>query len=238
MQEVAYTTEIPAGGHWSLRLHRGTSLRITDVDGGANVGMVFFSSENSLERYNAPDTLKGQHTFKLTKGNCLYSDMGRVFASIVEDSLGWHETLCGNSHAEHVTQQWGKRDYQNNQNAWHQNGTDAFLIELSKYGLTRADLPANVNWFNKVQTDANGQMALAEGHSTKDSQVELRFEMDTLVVLHTCPHPLSSAAEYPIGQVQLELGLAEPVAEDDYCKNWCEENKRAFQNNDLYYLGV
>ena len=48
--------------------------------------MLFYNPDNLLERYNAPDTLKCQHTFKLTRGNCLYSDMGRVFCSIVEDT--------------------------------------------------------------------------------------------------------------------------------------------------------
>jgi len=34
------------------------------------------------------------------------------------------------------------------------------------------------------------------------------------------------------------LGEAEPVSEDDYCKNFRPENKRGFQNNALYYLAA
>ncbi|WP_156504564.1 DUF1989 domain-containing protein, partial [Oleiphilus sp. HI0066] len=98
IRSISYTTQIAEGSHWSFRLRKGTILRLTDLLGGANVGMLFYNPEDLLERYNAPDTLKCQHTFKLTKGNCLYSDMGRIFASIVEDSLGWHESVCGNSH--------------------------------------------------------------------------------------------------------------------------------------------
>ena len=94
-----YTTDIPGASHWSLRVRKGTLMRLTDLVGDANVGMLFYNPENLLERYNAPDTLKCQHTFKLTRGNCLYSDMGRIFASIVEDDLGWHESVCGNSNA-------------------------------------------------------------------------------------------------------------------------------------------
>jgi uncharacterized protein YcgI (DUF1989 family) len=66
----------------------------------------------------------------------------------------------------------------------------------------------------------------------------LRFEMDTLVLLHTCPHPLESSEDYPRTAVQIELGAAEAVAEDDYCKNFRPENGRGFQNNELYYIGV
>lgn len=237
IKSIAYQTTLPAGGHWSLKMRRGTVLRLTDIDGGANAGVLFYNPENLLERYNAPDSLKCQHTFKLTQGHCLYSDMGRIFASIIEDDCGWHDTVCGNSHAEQVAQQWGRRDYQNDRNDWHQNGTDAFLTELAKYGLGKADLAANLNLFSKVVTDASGKFSLAS-ENTQGKQVALRFEMDTLVIVHACPHPLNTAAEYPRKPLLLELGEAETIAEDDACKNLCSENTRGFQNNALYHLGL
>ena len=169
IQSIDYDTVIAAGGHWSLKMRRGTVLRLTDVAGGANVGMLFYNPDNLLERYNAPDTLKCQHTFRLSTGNCLYSDMGRVFASIVDDTLGWHETVCGNSDAALVARRWGARDYQGDGNQWHQNGYDAFLVELAKYGLGRADMAANINWFSKVTVDASGNMVLIPGHSVAGS---------------------------------------------------------------------
>ena len=107
IRSVDYTTELKTGSHWSLRVRRGTIMRLTDVLGGANVGMLFYNPDDLLERYNAPDTMKCQHTFKLTKGNCLYSDMGRIFASIVDDNLGWHETVSGNSHSALIEARWG-----------------------------------------------------------------------------------------------------------------------------------
>jgi len=237
IRSIDYTTKLPSGCHWSVRLPRGSVMRLTDVDGTANVGMLFYNPENLLERYNAPDTLKCQHTFKLTRGNCLYSDMGRIFASIVDDDFGWHETVAGNSHADQVAQRWGARDYQHDRNQWKQNGTDAFLVELAKYGLGAADLAANVNWFSKVAVSNAGDMRLDTGAGAPGDQVTLRFEMDTLVLLHTCPHPLDDSPEYPRGSVSIEMGAAQPVAEDDYCRNFRPENGRGFENNALYYIG-
>ena len=238
LHSCSYTTELPGAAHWSLVMRRGTEMCLTDIDGGANVGMLFYNPQNPLERYNAPDTLKCQHTFKLTRGNCLYSDMGRIFCSVVADDLGWHETLCGNVTADQVSSLWGARNYQEDRNDWHQNGHDAFLVELAKYGLTAADLAANVNWFSKVSADADGNLALQAGHRQAGDSVSLRFEMDTLVLLHTCPHPLDRAATYPHRPIRIELGLADPVADDDFCRNWCAENGRGFRNNDLYHLGL
>lgn len=212
-------------------------MTLTDLEGGANVGMMFYNPENLLERYNAPDTLKCQHTFKLTQGNCLYSDMGRIFASIVHDDSGWHDSVCGNSTAQMVSERWGKRSYQFQRNDWHQNGVDSFLVELTKYGLTNQDIGANLNLFSKVVTDAEGNLALANDHYNPGSQITLRFEMDTLVVLHTCPHPLNNAKRYPQKPVQIALTNSAPISDDDECLNHCAENIRGFKNNALYYLG-
>ncbi|EAT13204.1 urea carboxylase-associated family protein [Bermanella marisrubri] len=238
IRSIDYTTHIPSGSHWSLRVRRGTIMRLTDTAGLGNVGMLFYNPENLLERYNAPDTLKCQHTFKLTQGNCLYSDMGRIFASIVEDSFGWHDTVMGNSHAEHIEERWGKRDYQNDRNQWMQNGYDAFLVELAKYGLNGKDIASNLNWFSQVVTDQNGGLILAQDNKAPGQTVTLRFEMDTLVLLHTCPHPLNTAEIYPRESIQIELGTAHDIQEDDYCMNFREENLRGFKNNQLYHLGL
>ncbi|WP_317933377.1 urea amidolyase associated protein UAAP1 [Halioxenophilus sp. WMMB6] len=237
MPNQPYNTTIAAGGHWSLRLRRGTQMTLTDLDGGANVGMLFYNPDNLLERYNAPDSLKCQHTFKLTQGNCLYSDMGRIFASITDDSLGWHETVCGNSTPALVAERWGKRDYQHDRNDWHQNGHDAFLVELAKYGLGLADMAANLNLFSKVATDKSGDLRLEPGHSPAGSHITLRFEMNTLVLLHTCPHPLDVSASYPAKPVGVRIEAAAPVSDDDYCLNYRPENRRGFANNALYHLG-
>jgi len=180
---------------------------------------------------NAPDTLKCQHTFKLTRGHCLYSDMGRIFCSIVEDTAGWHDTVCGNSNRALVQQRWGLKSYQQCRNDWHQNGHDAFLVEGGKYGLGRRDLAANVNWFSKVSAEETGVLSFDPQASRKGAFVDLRFEMDTLVLLHTCPHPLNPAAAYPKSPVAVELRRAPAVQADDFCLNACAENVRGFSEH-------
>jgi urea carboxylase-associated protein 2 len=231
---VIYETLIAGGKHWSLTVRAGLRLRIIDSDGGANVGMLLYNPQNPLERYNAPDTLKCQHTFKLTKGHCLYSDMGRIFCSIIEDTAGWHDTVCGNANRELVAARWGEKRYQQVRNEWTQNGHDAFLVEAGKYGLGRRDLAANVNWFSKVWADEDGTMRFDPDHSGPGGFVDLRFEMDSLILLHTCPHPLNTAVQYPRGPIVVRIGAANPVAADDYCKNYRPENVRGFANTEFY----
>lgn len=236
--QTEYTTTIPGASHWSFRIRRGMQLRLTDLKGGANVGMLFYNPESMLERYNAPDTLKAQHTFKLTTGNCLYSDMGRIFCSITEDSLGWHETVCGNSTRASIESRFGEKTYQQANNEWNQNGYDAFLVELAKYGLGKKDMAANLNLFSKATVDGDGNISYVKDHSKADEHIVLRFEMDTLVVMHTCPHPLHPAGDYPRKPVQLVFERADEIAEDDACLNHCPENRRGFDNNHLYLIGM
>lgn len=237
MSNILYEYTLPGASHWSLRVRRGLQLTLRDVEGGANLGMLFYNPYDLLERYNAPDTLKCQHTFKLTEGHCLYSDMGRIFCSISADTAGWHDTVCGNSSAQSVAEQWQGREYQRQRNAWQQNGYDSFLVELAKYGLGPRDMAANINFFSKVITDSKGNLSLNEPSSVAGASVTLRFEMDTLVVMHSCPHPLNKSQDYPLRPVHCQLMPAPALAANDNCLNACDENRRGFENNRLYHLG-
>ena len=220
-----------------MRVRRGVALELTDLNGGGNVGMIMYNPENYLERLNLPDTLKCQHTFKITQGHCLYSDMGRVFCSVIEDDWGWHDAACGTCNAEIVAEKWGALNYQEARNDYLRNGRDCFLVELGKYGMGKRDLTGNMNWFSQVSVDDAGMLSL-DKRSAPGARVVLRFEMDTIVVLHTCPHPLDTAAEYPRCDIGYRLYTVPPPAADDPCRNSREENARGFANNELYYLGL
>lgn len=234
--EMMYEDRIEGGAHWSLVMRRGTVLRLTDLEGGANVGMLFYNPQEKLERYNAPDTLKGQHTFKLTRGHCLYSDMGRIFCSITADSLGWHDSVGGNLSDRKLQEKYAVQSYQEARNDWTLSGEHCFRVELAKYGLGPRDFAANLNLFSKVATDEAGNMRFVSDHSPAGATVDLRFEMDTLVILHTCPHPMNPAADYTRCPISYQIRKAEPVADDDLCMNSRPENKRGFQNNAIYHL--
>src|ERR1700745_956490 len=130
---VFWEETIQPGAAWSHVLKRGTALRLGDLEGGANVGAIFYNFDCPVERYNMPDTLKAQHIAHLTKGFVLYSDMGRILCSITDDTGGWHDPLCGHNDAAAVKRKYGASSYQTDRNAWHRNTRDNFLAEVSKY---------------------------------------------------------------------------------------------------------
>lgn len=217
---------LPGAASLSRVCRRGSQLTITDSEGGANVSALLYRAGEELERYCMPDTLKAQHVSRLTAGVALYSDMGRVLASIVEDSCGWHDTISGHTTPEIVAERWGANSYQAARNNWRRSAREAFLVELAKHGLGRRDLVANINFFSKTVVDEHGALRLVAGHSRAGARVKLRFELDTLLVLWNGPHPLAAGWSAPA--VHLLLEDAAPAGPEDPVRVGCEENERGF----------
>jgi urea carboxylase-associated protein 2 len=235
VERVVHQELLPGARNWSFVIRRGFALRLTDRRGGANCSVLMYNAHEKLERYNMADTLKAQHTAFLTRGHVCYSDMGRVLCSITEDTCGWHDTVCGVSNNAAVTAKYGEARYQEHRNAFHRSGRELFLIEMGKWALGRRDLVANVNFFSKVAVDDDGTMRFHQGHSRAGDHVDLRAEMDTLVVLNTCPHPMDPSTEWAPRPVELTIYRADPVAADDVCMNSCDENRRGFANTAVYH---
>ena len=209
---------------------RGTLLTLTDLDGGANVSTLLYLAADPLERYCMPDTLKAQHVGRLTAGVALHSDMGRVLASIVADTCGWHDTIGGHLSDEVLANGWGEQSYAEARNGWRRSARALLLVELAKHGLSRRDLVANINFFSKLAIDDDDDaLSYVEGHSAAGAQVAIRFELDTLVVLANAPHPLAPKGNWGGSRVRLTLTRTEAPAGDDPVRKACRENERAFQ---------
>lgn len=230
-----FTKTLTHSGLWSGVIGRGKTLRLTDLQGGANVGVLLYHADVPSERYNLPDTLKGQHIFYLRAPYCLHSDMGRILASLTADTVGWHDTVCGCSDAKLVAEKYGIKTYQTARNDYHRNARDSFLIELAKWGLGPRDLIPNLNLFSKVVADEAGRLSFVPGNSKAGDHIALRFELDTLVVLNTCQHPLDPDPQYHPREVRLEVFRTAPPAGNDPSRRSRPENERAFQNTETYH---
>jgi urea carboxylase-associated protein 2 len=231
---VSLSETLRGGQMWSRVVRRHQRLTLTDVEGGASVAALFFNAKEPLERYNMPDTLKAQHVARLTTGNVLYSDMGRVLFSVVADGVGWHDTITGHLTAAASQKKFGAGSYQALRNDFFRNTRDNFLIELGKYGLGKRDLHANVNFFVKVVADADGALSFVP-QARAGASIELRAEMDVLVVLSVTPHPLDPATRYAPKPVALTVKSGPPAGPQDACRTSCPENERGFRLTEAYF---
>ena len=183
-----------------------------------------------LERYCMPDTLKAQHISRLTSGVALYSDMGRVLASIVARQL----RLARHDHRpcdrrDRRVALGGRLGYQEARNDWRRSAREALLVELAKHGLGTRDLVANVNFFTKVG-DRRRRRArfrprpLAPG-GAGDAALRARHARRADAAT---PHPLDPAPVWRARPVRLLLTDSEPAGADDRVRTACPENERGF----------
>ena len=237
---ILHQQQIVAADTWSLVLKRGQRLQLTDTSGKGSCVMLAFHARNTSERYNMPDTLKGQHTSKLTTGHCLYSDMGRVLLSVVSDDRGWHDPLGAISNAHLVEEKFGNKSYQEYRNAWTRNTHDNLIIEMGKYGLTHRDWHAPVNWFSTVVTqdgpDNSGELVFDTSKRKAGDSVVVRAELDVLLILSATPHPFDPIETYDPEPIDVAILDGEPAPAGDPCRTSCSENGRAYELTDIAAL--
>lgn len=236
LRPTLYEETVPGGGHTSFVLKRGQLLRLTDIEGGANVSLLLLNAHEKSERLNLPDTLKCQHTARLTAGHCLYSDMGRILAAITADTCGWHDSMGGLLNAAEVAEKYGQGRYQELRNGFFRNGMDNLLVELGKWDLGLADLLMNLNLFSKVTVDRDGCFHFEAGNSKAGDYIELYAPMDTLVVLTALQHPMDPNPSYAPKPVQLSWQQVQSDGISVLCRTSRPENGRGFHNTERLYI--
>ncbi|WP_444438583.1 urea amidolyase associated protein UAAP1 [Pseudomonas sp. A6] len=236
LRPTLYEETVPGGGHTSFVLKRGHLLRLTDLEGGGNVSLLLFNAQEKSERLNLPDSLKAQHTAKLSAGHCLYSDMGRVLAAITADTCGWHDSFGGVLNAAEVLERYGQGRYQELRNGFHRNGADNLLVEMGKWDMRLQDLLMCLNLFSRVDVDADGCFRFAEGNSKAGDYVELYAPMDTLVVLTALQHPMDPNPRYAPRPIGLSWHKVESDGISVLCRTSRPENGRGFHNTERLFI--
>lgn len=206
---------IPPGGYVNLKLKRFDIIRIHNPAATPGAALFIWNADDVSERYNAGDTVKLQWTTVLTTGRVLFSDMGRVLASITADSGAAHDSIIGPNGPA--------------QAGAGRNGRDNLRLAAAKFGLTRRDLGPAISLFSNISTDDEGRFHYA-GPPPEGAMIELRAEQNLLLALSNTPHALSPMQQ-ATGPIEIEIGQVEPAA-DDLCRHFTEEAVRGFENTD------
>ena len=174
-----------AGDPWMAEVQKGQIFRILDLKGNQAVDTLFYSAINPEERYSATDTIARQRKLYLTTGSVLYSSEGNAMLTIVADTCGRHDTLGGACSAESNTTRYdlAKRPMH--------SCRDSFMHALNNCGcaanMSKRDITANINFFMNVPVTADGALSFADGISGAGKYVEMRAEMDVIVLISNCP---------------------------------------------------
>jgi urea carboxylase-associated protein 2 len=226
-EAVIFSESVPGGWYANYRVKAGERIRITSTEGNSAVALVAWNAGDTSERINHADSIKIQWTAALGKGRLLFSDMGRVLLSIVEDSSGAHDVLAGGLNASAVARKYGP-------NPSLRNTRTNLVLAAGKFGLDGRDIPPFISFFAPVVVAEDGRLEWREGVRQAADFVELRAEMDLLIAISNCPHPLDPASTYVAGPIEVAILAAEPPSSDDFCRSATPEAERGFENTDAY----
>ncbi len=186
--EAAVVDEIcPAGEPWAKLVMQGQIFRIVDLGGNQAVDTLFYNAARAAERYSATNTIRHQQMLYLTTGTMLYSNCGNVMLTIVADTCGQHDTLGGACAAESNTVRYGLDKFPMHScrdNFLHALAHDPVCDHL---GISKRDLPSNINFFMNVPVTEEGGLEFVDGVSAPGKYVEMKAEMDVVVLISNCP---------------------------------------------------
>jgi len=175
---------VPAGEYWMHEIKRGQSFRIVDVEGNQAADTLFFNADDPHERYSATDTIREQGNVYIGLGTKLLSTEGRVMLTVTADTVGRHDTLGGACATESNTVRYALE-----KKTMHAC-RDSFLLgvlENERYGLSKRDIGHNINFFMNVPITPDGGLTFADGVSGPGKYVEMRAEMNVVVLISNCP---------------------------------------------------
>ena len=190
---------VPAGEPWVHVVRAGQRLRIVDLRGNQAVDTLFYAAADPAERYSASDTIRAQGSLYLTTGTRLLSTAGRALLTIVADTCGRHDTLGGACSAESNTVRYAL------EKRFMHACRDSFLLGIARSGvaLSKRDLASNINFFMNVPVTPDGKLTFEDGISGAGRYVELRAEVDVLVLVSNCPQLNNPCNGYDPTPVQL-----------------------------------
>jgi uncharacterized protein len=195
--DLAVVDEICAAGEpWVKLVKKGQVLRIVDLEGNQAVDTLFFNDVRTLERYSATDTIRRQNRLYLTIGSKLYSNFGNVMLTIVADTCGRHDTLGGACAAESNIVRYALKKY--SMHSCRDNFLHALAHEpvCEQLGMSKRDLPSNINFFMNVPVTEDGGLEFVDGMSAPGKYVEMRAKMDVVVLISNCPQLNNPCNDY------------------------------------------
>ena len=174
---------VEAGDPLAHEVKQGQILRIVDLEGNQAVDTLFYNAHDYSDRYSAQDTIREQGNIYLTTGTQLISTSGAVMLTITADTCGRHDTLGGACSTEsNIVRYAIEKRYM------HACRNSFLKCTLQwKNGLTKRDITSNINFFMNVPVTPDGKLTFADGVSEAGKYVELRAEMDVLLVISNCP---------------------------------------------------
>jgi urea carboxylase-associated protein 2 len=223
---LVWAETLAPGGYTHQVLSPGTVIRLHDVDADACAHVLLFRADQPWERLCVADTVKVQWQAYSEVGQLLLSDQGRVLATVMTDSSGCHDSICGTSTRLSNTERYGSGSPEGGSPA----GRELFVLAAAKHGLTPRDLPPSISFFKGVHVDpATGRLGWVGGCGAP-ATVELRAEMPLLLLVANTAHPLDPRPDWNASTLEVLAWTGRPSGPHDAHWAATPERERAYLN--------
>ncbi|MAD45534.1 MAG: urea carboxylase [Oceanospirillaceae bacterium] len=183
-EQAIFRETVMAGDYFIHRIEAGQTVRILDLEGNQAADTLFYNADDPSERYSAMDTIREQGNVYLTAGSVLMTNENRPLLEIVADTCGRHDTLGGACATESNTVRYSleKKCMHACRDSWM-----LAIAEHEEFGLDKADITHNINFFMNVPVTKEGGLTFADGISDAGKYVELQAKMNTVILISNCP---------------------------------------------------
>ncbi|MGW0017533.1 urea amidolyase associated protein UAAP1 [Rhodococcus sp. NPDC003382] len=195
---LVWAETVPGGRYTSKVLARGTRLRLTDLDGRGCAHLMLWRADAPWERLNIADTVKVPWQAYLGVDHPLLDDQGRVLATIVADTSGRHDALCGTTTAVGNTARYGDGSVHSGSPA----GRELLTLAALKHGLDPRDVAPTVSFFHGVRADEDGTL-VPTGNAGPGASVELLLHLPLIVAVANTAHPLDESPTFDTTTIEL-----------------------------------
>lgn len=223
---VVWAETVAPGGYAHKAVAAGTTIRLSDPDADACAHLLLFRIDQPWERLNVADTVKVQWQAYTAAGQQLLSDQGRVLATVVGDTSGRHDAICGTSSRPQNEERYGSGSPEGPSPA----GRELFVLGAAKHGLSRRDLPPSLSFFKGVRVEPSTGRLLWQGGCGAPAIVDLKAELPLIVLLANTAHPLDPAAGWHASTLGITAWSGEPTGPTDPAWSSSPERERAYLN--------
>ena len=193
---------VPPRGTFVRELRRGDIMRVVDIEGQQVGDLIAYDLNNMSDKFWISTTIRLNGKVFLTTGDVLYSELSKPMLTVTADTCGRHDLLAGSCNAEIDKVRYGVDE--------HRGCVENFMGAIRPYGLERKDIPMSFNLFMNCPVQPDGSWSIVAPASNPGDYVDMRAEMDLLVVLSNCPQDLNPCNAGALKPLEVVIRPASP----------------------------
>jgi uncharacterized protein YcgI (DUF1989 family) len=185
---------VPAREGRAVRVDRGASFRIVDVEGAQVADLFAFCADDVSEYASAEHTRVHVDRLFPRVGEHFVTNRRRpILLFAADDSPGVHDMLCA---ACDPTRYAGL-----GVEGWHASCQENLQKAMAELGYERVEVPQSINLFMNIPVGEDGSLGWQPAPTSPGASVTFRAELESFVVVSACPQdivPINAGEPTPL----------------------------------------